>query len=128
MIPKKLHYCWFGVGEIPELSKRCIDSWNKHLSDFEIIRWDETNAPTHIPFVRDMLLQKKWAFASDYVRLHAIYEQGGIYLDTDMLLLKEVDATILRNRFFSAFEVENRVSFGFFGGVNPVILKFDQNN
>jgi mannosyltransferase OCH1-like enzyme len=118
MIPKKLHYCWFGGGEIPELSKRCIESWNKHLSDFEIIRWDENNAPTHIPFVRDMLLQKKWAFASDYVRLHAIYEQGGIYLDTDMEVIRSFDELLEHDDCFLGYESKGRATTGAMGGVS----------
>jgi mannosyltransferase OCH1-like enzyme len=117
MIPKKLHYCWFGGSEMPELIKRCIQSWEKYLPDFEIVRWDDNNAPIHIPFVKDMLSEKKWAFASDYVRLYAIYEQGGIYLDTDMEVVKSFDDLLNHNDSFIGYESENRATTGAMGGV-----------
>ena len=118
MIPKKIHYCWFGNNPKSKLILECIASWEKYCPDFEITEWNENNTKHYRnKFFNDALRKNKFAFASDCIRAKVLMEFGGIYLDTDMLLLKEVDATILRNRFFSAFEVENRVSFGFFGGV-----------
>ena len=91
-IPKKISYCWFGGNPLPEKITKCIESWKKYCPDYEIIRWDETNYDVNkIPFVRDAYKEKKWAFVSDYARLDIIYNQGGIYLDTDVELVKNID-------------------------------------
>ncbi|MEY8198077.1 MAG: glycosyltransferase [Colwellia sp.] len=118
MIPKKVHYCWFGGGEMPVLSKRCIESWKLLMPDFELVRWDEGNAPTHIPFVQDMLKEKKWAFASDFVRLYAIHEQGGIYLDTDMEVVQNLAPLLDHGDCFVGFESEGRATTGAMGGIS----------
>jgi len=87
MIPKKIHYCWFGGHEKHELAAHCINSWKRVHPDFEIIEWNETNAPLEDNnYVKEAFAQGKWAFVSDYVRSKIMYEHGGIYMDTDMEL------------------------------------------
>lgn len=92
MIPKIIHYCWFGGKPLPRDVKQCIKSWKKMCPDYEIRRWDESNVDilAH-PFLKSAYEQKAWAFVSDYVRLKVVYENGGIYLDTDVELLKNLD-------------------------------------
>lgn len=85
MIPKKIHYCWFGRNPLPEDAKKCIASWNKHLPDYEIIEWNEDNFDVNcIPYTRQAYDAKKYAFVSDYARFKILYEQGGLYFDTDV--------------------------------------------
>ena len=108
MIPKIIHYCWLGRGEKPKLVKKCINSWKKHCPDYQIIEWNEDNldiasAPL---FVRQALEQKKWAFATDYIRYQVVYENGGIYLDTDVEIIKNLDM-FLKNSAFFGFEKSN---------------------
>lgn len=92
MIPKIIHYCWFGKGKKNRLIKRCIRSWKKRMPDYEIICWNEDNFDyTSVPFVKEAYEQKKWAFVADYVRLYALFHYGGIYLDTDSEVYKSFD-------------------------------------
>lgn len=87
MIPKKIHYCWFGGGKKDELAEHCLETWRKIQPDCEIIEWNETNAPLEDNnYVKEAFAQKKWAFVSDYVRSKVMYDHGGIYMDTDMEL------------------------------------------
>ena len=98
MIPKVIHYCWFGNNDLPNDVKKCIESWKKYCPDYEIKRWDESNFDvTEHPFAKRAYEEKAWAFVSDYARLKVIYENGGIYLDTDVELLKNLDF-LLENR------------------------------
>lgn len=94
MIPKKIHYCWFGHGPKPKLAKKCIKSWKRHCPDYEMIEWNEDNFDiTAAPlYVRQAFEAKKWAFVTDYVRLKVVYDHGGIYLDTDVELKKPLDS------------------------------------
>ena len=87
LIPKILHYCWFGGGNPPEPFERCLASWRRYLPDFEIRRWDEQNSPLHHPFAAAQTARGAWAFLSDFVRFHALAEWGGLYADTDMEIL-----------------------------------------
>ncbi len=87
MIPKIIHYCWFGYGKKSKLVKDCIKSWKKYLPDFQIIEWNEGNCDLSHPFVKKAYDKKMWAFVSDYVRLKTLYDHGGIYLDTDMMVV-----------------------------------------
>lgn len=104
MIPKTIHYCWFGGNELDEKSKSYIESWKKHLPDYEIIEWNETNLDiTQHDFVREAHEQKKYAFVSDYVRLYALYHHGGIYMDTDVEVVKSFN-DLLENRAFTGVE------------------------
>lgn len=92
MIPKKVHYCWFGRGEMPPVVKWCIKSWYKHLPDYEFKLWNEDNFDVNsVPFVKEAYEAKKYAFVADYVRLYALYTEGGIYLDSDERVLKPLD-------------------------------------
>lgn len=92
MIPKKIHFCWFGHNPKPELINKCIDSWKKFCPDYEIIEWNEDNFDVHInKYVEDAYNNKKYAFVSDFARLWIIYNYGGIYLDTDVLLKNSID-------------------------------------
>lgn len=100
MIPKKIHYCWFGGNKLPADVKKCIKSWKKYCPDYEIIEWNESNFDIDChPFVRSAYDAKAWAFVSDYARLKVIYDHGGIYFDTDVELLKNIDF-LLENKFY----------------------------
>lgn len=92
MIPKIIHYCWFGGKEMPALLQLCIASWKKYLPDYQIKRWDETNFDFNMaPLCKEAYAAKKWAFVADYCRIYALYTEGGIYMDTDILVLKNFD-------------------------------------
>ena len=85
MIPKTIHYCWFGKGEKNPTIQKCLASWREHLSDYNIIEWNEENFDTNkYEYTKRGYEDKKWAFVSDYARLVILREHGGIYLDTDM--------------------------------------------
>lgn len=112
MIPKKIHYCWFGENEIPEKDKKCIESWKKYCPDYEIIQWDEKNYDIKKNnYMYEAYKNKKWGFVSDYARLDVIYNYGGVYLDTDVELIKPIDE-LLDNKFFCGFENKDMVAFG----------------
>ncbi|MBQ8333040.1 MAG: glycosyl transferase [Clostridia bacterium] len=101
MINKTIHYCWFGQNSKPKLVEKCIKSWKKYCPDYKIIEWNEVNfdiasAPL---YVRQAYEAKKWAFATDYIRLWIIYNYGGIYLDTDVELIKSLDPLLHHNCF-----------------------------
>ena len=92
MIPKKIHYCWFGKGQKPKLAEKCIESWKKYCPDYEIIEWNEDNFNLDTNgYTRYCYSNKKWAYLSDFVRLCVVEEYGGIYFDTDVELLKKPD-------------------------------------
>ena len=102
MIPKIIHYCWFGGNPLPKLAKKCIKSWKKFCHDYQIIEWNESNydissAPL---YVRQAYAAKKWAFVTDYVRLQVVYENGGIYLDTDVEIIKPIDDLLKYDAYF----------------------------
>lgn len=111
MIPKKIHYCWFGPQPMSKTIEKCIESWKIHLPEFELVFWNETNSDLNHPFAQQALKDKKWAFVSDYVRLNVLSEHGGIYLDTDMLFLKNF-SELLDNQCFVGLESENFISCG----------------
>jgi len=90
-IPKVIHYVWVGGNKLPPLVTRCMESWGRYAPDYEVRFWNEENSPMDHPYVQAMYRQKKWAFVSDYVRFWALEREGGIYLDTDMELLKPLD-------------------------------------
>lgn len=93
MIPKKIHYCWFGESDLPELAKKCIESWKKYCPDFEIIEWNEKNYNVYKnAYIKEAYINKKWAFVSDYARLDIIFSEGGFYLDTDVELIRSLDS------------------------------------
>lgn len=101
MIPKVIHYCWFGYSELPESAKRCIQSWKEYLPDFEIKEWNENNYDVNkIPYIKEAYAQKKYAFVSDYARFDILYNEGGIYFDTDVELVKSIDDILADGDFF----------------------------
>lgn len=103
MIPKIIHYCWFGGKKKNDEVKSCIDSWHSMCSDYEIIEWNETNFDINtVPYVKEAYQQKKWAFVSDYVRLYALEKYGGIYLDTDVEIIKSLNSFLQNKTFFGA--------------------------
>lgn len=95
-IPKVIHYCWFGENEKPYSVEKCIKSWRKVCPDYQIIEWNEKNLDISAfpQFVQDAYRAKKWAFVTDFVRLYIVYQYGGIYLDTDVELIKRLDALL----------------------------------
>ena len=105
MIPKIIHYCWFGKGELPELALACIASWKKYLPDYQIIVWNEDNFDVgSYQFSAEAYKERKFAFVSDVCRLYALKQMGGIYLDTDVEFLKPLDDKITSNKAFTGFE------------------------
>ena len=112
MIPKKIHYCWFGRGEKPKLAKKCIASWKKYCPDYEIIEWNEDNFDINTnEYTKWCYENKKYAFLSDYVRLLVVYQNGGIYFDTDVELIRNPDF-LLENQAFFGFESNEYVNTG----------------
>ena len=100
-ISKIIHYCWLSSDPYPELVKRCIQSWEKNLHDYEIMLWDQNRFDIHsVPWVEQACAAKKWAPASDYIRLHALYNYGGVYLDSDVEIIKPFDDLLNRPYFF----------------------------
>ena len=115
MKAKYIHYCWFGEKKLPRLAKKCIKSWKKFLPDYKIIKWDEKNIEIHeCPFIREAYENKKYAFVADYARSKALYEMGGIYFDTDMLVTKPIDF-LLDNETFLGLEDSYMVATGVWG-------------
>lgn len=112
MIPKKIHYCWFGRGQKPELAVKCIESWKKYLPDYELKEWNEDNFDiTQNQYVREAYENRKFAFVTDYVRLYAIYHEGGVYMDTDVEVVGSYDQ-FLHHHAFSGFETDGNVPTG----------------
>ena len=100
MIPKIIHYCWFGCNPLPELALRCIESWKKFLPDCEIKEWNEDNYDVHkIPYISEAYDSKKYAFVSDYARFDILYKHGGIYFDTDVEVIKDLSQIIQQGAF-----------------------------
>ncbi len=111
-IPKKIHYCWFGGNPLTPLAKDCIESWKKYCPDYEIIEWNETNIDIDSsPFMKAAYENKKWAFVSDYARYKVIYENGGVYLDVDVEVIKNLD-DLLKLGAYMGFEGNEYVNSG----------------
>jgi hypothetical protein len=117
VIPKRIHYCWFGGNQKPELVKKYIATWGEYCPDFEIIEWNESNFDiySHL-YTKEAYQAKKWAFITDYVRLLVIYKYGGIYMDADVEMLKPLDI-FLKHSAFSGFEREQVIPTGIMGGI-----------
>lgn len=112
VIPKTIHYCWFGGGGMPERFQKNIDAWKKCCPDYEIIRWDESNYDvTKNRYMRQAYEAKKWGFVPDYARMDIVNEYGGIYLDTDVELLKPLDS-LLGYEMFCGFEDNSHIALG----------------
>ena len=109
MIPKIIHYCWFGNSAMPPLLLKCIESWKTYCPNYEIMRWDESNYDyTKHPYMYEAYKAKKWSFVSDYARLDIICQYGGIYLDTDVELIKNLDS-LLDCEGFVGFSVDKKL-------------------
>ena len=125
MIPKKIHYCWFGKGELPVKVKEYIASWKRYLPNYEIIQWNEDNFDIEaVQFVREAYKEKKYAFVADYVRFYALYYHGGIYFDSDVEVVKSFDS-LLENNFFVGHERPEFLESAIFGSVanHPLLLE-----
>ncbi|MFS0822743.1 glycosyltransferase family 32 protein [Bacillus sp. 1P02SD] len=125
-IPKIIHYCWFGGKEKPRIVKKCISSWKKYLSEYEIIEWNESNFDLNSnPYVKEAYELKRYAFVSDYVRVFVLFNFGGIYLDTDVEVLKPFD-DLLNHDSFWGFEEGNYIATSTIGAVkgNEIIRAF----
>lgn len=112
-IPKVIHYCWLGKNEKSDLVRKCMNSWEKHASDYEIIEWNEENFPfdeikAKSNYVAEAIDKKAWAFVTDYMRLYVLYNEGGVYLDTDVELVKPLDDLLVHDSFMS-LESQNTV-------------------
>ena len=115
MIPKIIHYCWFGGNPLDKKSKKCIASWKKYCPDYEIVEWNENNFDINSnQYVKEAYEAKKWAFVTDYVRLYALYHVGGIYMDTDVEVIKKIDP-FLSNVAFSGYESDGLISTAIMG-------------
>ncbi|MDF2514759.1 MAG: glycosyl transferase [Sphingobacterium sp.] len=118
MIPKKIHYCWFGRGPFPPLAIKCINSWKKYLPEYELILWNEDNFDLDkYPYAREAYQEKKFAFVTDVCRLQALYDVGGIYMDSDVEILRPLDEVLLQHTAFSGFENNLRLPTGLMGSV-----------
>lgn len=127
MIPKKIHYCWFGGNPKPDSVQKCINSWKRFCPDYEIIEWNESNFDIHcMPFVEQAIRAKKYAFASDVARLIVVYENGGLYFDTDVEVVKSFD-DLLANKAFLGFENSEYVASGLGFGSEAGVAFFKEH-
>ncbi len=114
-IPKKIHYIWVGPNKTGKIQKKCLESWGKYTPDYEIKLWNEDNFPLmDHPYIKEMYRKRKWAFVSDFMRFWILYNEGGIYLDTDMELLKPIDE-FLENKLFFVKGPDDFISCGIIG-------------
>lgn len=115
MIPKIIHYCWFGRSDIPNSLKKCIQTWKQFMPEYQIIRWDETNFDINsITWTKQAYEEKKYAFVSDYVRLKVLYKYGGIYLDTDVKLIMSLEK-FAKYKAFTGFESRDKLTSAVIG-------------
>ena len=111
-IPKVIHYCWFGKGKMPKIAVKCIKSWKKYCPGYEIVCHTEDNFDiTQNKYAKQAYDAKKWAFVSDYVRLKVLYDEGGIYLDTDVELIKPID-DLIKSGGYMGFDDNGLISTG----------------
>ena len=107
MIPKIIHYCWFGKGTKSKIILKCIDSWKKYCPDYQIIEWNETNFDINQnQYVKEAYDKQKWAFVSDFARLKALYEYGGVYVDTDCEILQNIDSFLEEGGVVTGYQEE----------------------
>lgn len=126
-IPKVIHYCWFGGNPLPKSAKKCIRSWKKYCPDYEIIRWDESNFDVNCnAYCKFCYENKKWAFLTDYIRLKVVYDNGGVYLDTDVELIKSLD-DLIKNGAYMGFQDNREIATGL-GFAAPKYHKFIGEN
>lgn len=114
MIPKIIHYTWFSDDPLPEKVNLCLNSWREKMPDYKFIRWGMKEVrDIDEPFLQESLLARKWAFASDFVRLYAVFNYGGIYLDTDVIVYKSFDDLLNNTAFIgreNSIHVEGRIT------------------
>ena len=124
MIPKKIHYCWFGRNELPTKAVHCIESWKKYCPDYKIIQWNEDNYDVYQnPYTTFVYNNKKYAFLSDFARLQIILNEGGLYFDVDVEIVRPLDDLLAHESFFG-FEAQEYVNTGVGFGAeanNPVV-------
>lgn len=119
LIPKQIHYCWFGKKEIPPFLVKCMDTWREKCPDYEIIRWDESNYDVEkFPYTREAYAAGRYGFVSDMARLDILYEYGGIYIDTDVYLIKGID-DLLYQKAFVGVEKWGNINTGGMAGAVP---------
>lgn len=119
MIPKVIHYCWFGKNPLPLLAIKCINSWKKYLPDYEIKEWNEDNFDINIiPYTKEAYEAKKYAFVSDYARFWILYHYGGLYFDTDVEIIKPLN-DIIKHGAFMGFEIDFIYNLNLFESINP---------
>jgi len=118
MIPKIIHYCWFGRGELPDLVKKCVNSWQLYLPEYKLQLWNEDNFDLEMyPYAIEAYKERKFAFVTDVCRLYVLKEYGGVYLDTDVEILKPIDNFLDKHEAFSGFEDNNYVPTGMMASV-----------
>ena len=116
MIPKVVHYCWFGGNQLPDDAKKCIESWRKFFPEYEIKEWNERNFDVNCcDYVKEAYAAQKWAFVSDYARFWILYHEGGLYFDTDVEVIKDMSDIIAKGAFMGC-ETDNKCAPG---GANP---------
>ncbi len=132
MIPKVIHYCWFGGNPLPEEAVKCVNSWKKYCPDYVIKEWNENNFDIDCcRYVREAYDAKKWAFITDYVRLYAMVNEGGIYMDTDVEVVKSLDV-FLRHQAFSGFQTVDSIPTGImacekgYGPFTELLAEYDR--
>lgn len=135
MIPKIIHYCWFGKGEKPELVVRCLASWQKYLPDYRIVEWNEENFDVNsYQYSEEAYRERKFAFVADVCRLYALKSMGGIYLDTDVEFLKPLDEAMLSHVAFTGFEDNLLLSSAIMGSepdslwINDLLTYYDDRS
>ena len=137
MIPKVIHYCWFGGKPLPKDAKKYIESWKKYLPDYEIKRWDESNFDVNmIPYTKEAYAAKKYAFVSDYARFWILYNYGGIYFDTDVEVIAGMEDIIVEGPFLGVesqcadqIAVNPGLGFGADAGmsaIKEIMTKYEQ--
>ncbi len=99
-IPRKIHYCWYGNAPVSDLGRRCIQTWRETMPQYSVEAWDERRLPATSPYAKIAYRQKKFAFVADYMRLQILYQEGGIYLDTDVEVVRPFDELLDQSLFF----------------------------
>ena len=119
MIPKVVHYCWFGGNQLPDDAKKCIESWRKFFPEYEIKEWNERNFDVNCcDYVKEAYAAQKWAFVSDYARFWILYHEGGLYFDTDVEVIKDMSDIIAKGAFMGC-ETDNKCAPGPGPGGHP---------